>query len=182
MKRFVAGSIVALVMMATPAVAHPGGLHTYELYRDHHLAALDTSVMTDEMVVAFEKVFKKEWVVFDERYRASLEPDPVPVVAQAASAPAAPTQSYGIGSVQQIIIDAANEYGISPEWLLSIASCESGFNPRAYNPAGPYIGLFQYHPDTWANNGYGSIYDPVAQSRTTARMLSQGGASHWGCA
>lgn len=97
----------------------------------------------------------------------------------APSATAPPASSYGSGEVQQIIIDAAHEFGLDPGYLLSVADCESGFNPRAYNPDGPYMGLFQYSSTTWANNGYGSIWDPVAQSRTTARMLSQGGASHW---
>jgi len=179
MKRFLAGIVVALIATATPAVAHPGGLHTFEEYRDHHIAEVNLSVMAPDMVKAFEKQLTKDWHVFDDKYWASLEPDPVPVAAPQEDTV---STSYGTGTIQQIIIDAANEYGIDPNWLLSIASCESGFNPRAYNPAGPYIGLFQYLQSTWDANGYGSIYDPVAQARTTARMLSQGGASHWGCA
>jgi hypothetical protein len=46
------------------------------------------------------------------------------------------------------------------------------------NPAG-YYGLFQFSTGTWAGNGYGSIYDPVAQARTAARMIAAGGASRW---
>jgi soluble lytic murein transglycosylase-like protein len=63
--------------------------------------------------------------------------------------------------------------------LLSIAQCESGLNPSAVNPAG-YHGLFQFATSTWASQGYGGdIYDPVAQSRTAARMISEGGQSAW---
>ncbi len=104
--------------------------------------------------------------------------EPTPEVAEVAppAPPAAPA-----GSISGIIQAAAAEYGVDPSWLLSIASCESGLNPNAYNPAG-YYGLFQFAEPTWAANGYGSIWDPVAQSRTAARMIAGGQASAWGCA
>lgn len=82
------------------------------------------------------------------------------------------------GSLEEIIYAAAAEYGVDGGYLLGIASCESGLNPGAVNPAG-YHGLFQYGEATWVQYGHGSIYDPVAQSRTTAMLISQGGASHW---
>ncbi|MFN2587003.1 MAG: transglycosylase SLT domain-containing protein [Actinomycetota bacterium] len=93
--------------------------------------------------------------------------------AGAAEAPAAPA-----GSIAEIVYSAAAEYGISGEYLLSVAACESGLNPSAVNPAG-YYGLFQFGSGTWATEGYGSIYDPVAQARTAARMLAGGQASRW---
>ena len=38
-----------------------------------------------------------------------------------------------------------------------LAKCESGLNPNAYNPAGPYYGLYQFDQQTWkANGGAGS--------------------------
>ena len=82
------------------------------------------------------------------------------------------------GSITEIIYAAAAEYGLSGSYLLSVASCESGLNPSAYNPAG-YHGLFQFDQTTWAAYGYGSIYDPVAQSRTAARLLAAGQSSRW---
>lgn len=102
-------------------------------------------------------------------------PAPVvePIVAAAPLAPPAPA-----GSVTEIIYAAAAEYGLSGSYLLSVAACESGLNPSAVNPAG-YHGLFQFSTSTWASQGYGSIYDPVAQARTAARMLAQGGAGAW---
>ena len=98
-------------------------------------------------------------------------PEPEPVVAVAA--PVAVS-----GSIAEIIYAAAAEYGLSGDYLLSVASCESGLNPSAVNPAG-YHGLFQFGTGTWATEGYGSIYDPVAQARTAARMLAAGQASRW---
>jgi resuscitation-promoting factor RpfB len=34
-----------------------------------------------------------------------------------------------------------------------LAKCESGLNPNAYNPAGPYYGLYQFDQGTWQSNG-----------------------------
>ena len=34
-----------------------------------------------------------------------------------------------------------------------LARCESGLNPNAYNPAGPYYGLYQFDQGTWQSNG-----------------------------
>jgi soluble lytic murein transglycosylase-like protein len=100
----------------------------------------------------------------------SPSPSPEP---EAVKAPAAPA-----GSIAAIVYAAAAEYGLSGDYLLSVASCESGLNPSAVNPAG-YHGLFQFGSGTWATEGYGSIYDPVAQARTAARMLAAGQASRW---
>ncbi len=101
------------------------------------------------------------------------EEAPEPEAPPVAAPPPAPA-----GSVTEIIYAAAAEFGIDPNYLLSVASCESGLNPGAVNPAG-YHGLFQFDHATWSAYGYGSIYDPVAQARAAARMLAAGMASRW---
>ena len=87
------------------------------------------------------------------------------------------TPSYG-GSITGVISAAAAEYGLDGDYMVSIAICESGLDPGAVNAAG-YHGLFQYDYATWSTYGYGSIYDPVAQARTTAELLADGQASRW---
>lgn len=77
-----------------------------------------------------------------------------------------------------IIYEAASEFGVAGDYLLSVAQCESGLDPSAYNQAG-YHGLFQFDFQTWGAYGYGSIYDPVAQARTAAELLAAGHASRW---
>lgn len=106
-------------------------------------------------------------------------PTPTPSPTQTPAAEAAPvaTGSYS-GSVVDIIYAAAAEFGVSGDWMVAIAECESTLNPNAHNPAG-YYGLFQYDQTTWAEFGYGSIYDPVAQARTTAELLAAGQSSRW---
>ena len=81
-------------------------------------------------------------------------------------------------SIEEVIYDAAAEFGLSGSYLVSVAECESHLNPRAYNPAG-YYGLFQFDDQTWSAYGYGSVYDPVAQARTAARLIADGQSSRW---
>lgn len=94
------------------------------------------------------------------------EPEPEPVYVPPA------------GSLSSIIYGAAAEFGLDGAYLVSVASCESGLNVSAYNPAG-YHGLFQFDQATWSAYGYGSIYDATAQSRTAARLIAAGQASRW---
>ena len=117
--------------------------------------------------------FRRE--VFDAR--PTPKPDTTDPAPTAEIAEETTEASYG-GSITDIIYAAAAEHGISGDYMVSIATCESGLNPSAYNAAG-YHGLFQYDQTTWAAYGYGSIYDPVAQARTTAQLLANGESSRW---
>lgn len=107
------------------------------------------------------------------------EPEPAPEPAvEAAPAPEVAPPPAPSGSIESIIYAAAANHGLSGSYLLAVASCESGLNPNAYNAAG-YHGLFQFDQATWAAYGYGSIYDPVAQSETAASLIAGGQASRW---
>ena len=81
-------------------------------------------------------------------------------------------------SIEETIYAAAEEFGLSGSYLVSVAECESHLNPGAYNSAG-YYGLFQFDDQTWSAYGYGSVYDPVAQARTAARLIAAGQSSRW---
>jgi uncharacterized protein YabE (DUF348 family) len=63
-----------------------------------------------------------------------------------------------------------------------LAKCESGLNPSAYNPAGPYYGLYQFDQQTWtANGGQGSPSGKsIAEQTAVAWNLYQArGAAPW---
>jgi hypothetical protein len=110
--------------------------------------------------------------------RAAARSTPAP----APTATAIP--SYPPGTVQDIITRAFTPYGATAvAWGLRVARCESGYNPRAYNPAGPYYGLFQFLMSTFKATPYGGqdIYDPVANASAAAWKYGQGGAGAWGC-
>lgn len=92
--------------------------------------------------------------------------------------------NYGSGTVQDIIRQAFAPYGQGAvDWGLRVARCESGYNPRAYNGAGPYYGLFQFLMSTFKATPYGGgdIYDPTTNAKAAAWKYSQGGAGAWGC-
>ena len=113
------------------------------------------------------------------------EPTPPPTAAPKIARPVAaapPAPPPPPGSIEAIIRDAAARHGVSGDWMVKIARCESGLNPRAYNPAGPYYGLFQFLQSTFRANGGTDIWDPYQQSDVTANMLAHGQAHQWGCA
>lgn len=111
----------------------------------------------------------------------------VNTVTQTKTVSAAPVS----GNIQQIIIDAANRYGVDPNRALRIAKCESGFNPNAvnygYNENGYPSGLFQHISGYWgaraAKYGYAgaSVFDPVANANVTMGMWRDGQAGLWEC-
>jgi Transglycosylase-like domain len=111
--------------------------------------------------------------VHHNKQRPTTQPSPTPTATQTPAPVPAPA-----GTVSSVIYAAAANAGISGSYLLSVASCESSLNPGAYNSGG-YYGLFQFDQQTWSAYGYGSIYDPVAQANTAARLLAAGQSSRW---
>lgn len=98
------------------------------------------------------------------------------------------TKPYNATTLWPTIVAASEQFGVSASKMHSVMICESGGNPYA---GGYYLGLFQYHPDTWAgaSNSYpggayagASIYDPTAQIYVTAWKVSRQGWGAWGCA
>jgi uncharacterized protein YabE (DUF348 family) len=63
-----------------------------------------------------------------------------------------------------------------------LAKCESGLNPNAYNPAGPYYGLYQFDVGTWQSNGgtgTPSGKSIAEQTRVAYNLYQARGASPW---
>lgn len=81
------------------------------------------------------------------------------------------------------IYDAAGRHGVSGEWLLSTATCESGLDPWAYNEYTGDCGLFQFNPSTWAGWGGdpGGIWDVWSQADMAAWAFAAGMHNHWCC-
>jgi len=90
-------------------------------------------------------------------------------------------------SQSQVIADitaAATHWGVSVSWMLRTANCESHFHWNSVNPAGPYIGVFQFLMSTFIANGgtAATIWSPVAQANIAAKMFAHGQAHEWSCA
>ena len=108
-----------------------------------------------------------------------------------------PTQPQAVyGDIKSIIVQAANKYGIDPNFMLRIAQCESTMGKNLRNPQpvivngvnyGHAEGVFQFIPSTWARMssqaGYGgrSVYDIEANINTAAWAFSTGHRSEWEC-
>jgi uncharacterized protein YabE (DUF348 family) len=64
----------------------------------------------------------------------------------------------------------------------ALAKCESGGNPKAYNPAGPFYGLYQFMESTWhAVGGVGLPTDasPSEQTYRAQILYQRSGAGQW---
>jgi hypothetical protein len=66
----------------------------------------------------------------------------------------------------------------------ALAQCESGRNPNAYNPSGPYYGAFQFHPGTWNSYapdmpGVPTDYSYAQQKVVAQRLQAARGWSPW---
>lgn len=72
------------------------------------------------------------------------------------------------------------------EAAVRVAACESGFNPRAYNPSGA-SGLFQHLISYWLARAAGagspgaSPFDPWVNTVAAANMVAASGWSAWVC-
>lgn len=79
------------------------------------------------------------------------------------------------------------EYGVSSDLLRHIAECESGSDPFIINPAGPYVGLYQFGGPAWANyrSQMGLDTNPALRTnaeeavRTAAFVLKKNEAYIW---
>ena len=92
---------------------------------------------------------------------------------------AIPASTYTSAQVEAIITTAAQADGVDPSWMIRTAECESTLRPDAYNPSGPYYGLFQFLMSTFKVHGGTDIWDPVQQSDIAASMFASGDSSAW---
>lgn len=77
---------------------------------------------------------------------------------------------------------AARYWGASYWWLMSIASCESNFDPSAYAPSTGVSGIMQFLPSTMEWISPGSNPWSVSDSMyVAAHMYVMGLAYHWDC-
>lgn len=81
------------------------------------------------------------------------------------------------------IIKQANAQGYPSKRAITIASCESGFNPDAKNKYSTASGVFQFIKSTWLSTESGkagiSPFDYKANIKEAITLLANGGESHW---
>lgn len=74
-------------------------------------------------------------------------------------------------AIMDIITNAANQQGVSPNVLSYIAQVESGGNPNAKNPNSSAGGLFQFIDSTANQYGVQDRFNPEQASNAAARLL-----------
>lgn len=100
--------------------------------------------------------------------------------------------AYPNRTVDELIADASARYHLNYWRMRRIADCESRFDPLAYNPAGPYYGLYQFSRGTWHHtlNRMGvplewrhlwSWYRADQNVEAAAFLMATEGYGHWGC-
>ena len=158
---------MSLLSMAAMFAGIPGTGGVFEFvdrFGPEVMDGADTGIETTETMTSMRR--------FQTRmFEARPTPTPTP-------SPTATSEAAAGGSIVEIIYAAAERHGLSGDYLVSVAECESGLDPSAYNAAG-YHGLFQFDQTTWAEFGNGSITDPVAQAEAAASLIAAGQASRW---
>lgn len=86
------------------------------------------------------------------------------------------------GGVYDAIAQASRNHGISYDWLVSTASCETGgtMSPAADNGAGDH-GLFQFKDSTFYTYCTGSPWNAYDAADCAAKMFAMGLCTHWCC-
>jgi hypothetical protein len=113
-----------------------------------------------------------------------------PVVAPQKNTPAIPVGSYA--DIPSIITYWANYYGVSADWMLRVAKCESGFSPTAQNlhytaGGGHPSGIYQFLPQTFYANAARAgitspdLWNPDQQAHVAAYMFAHGESKQWQC-
>jgi hypothetical protein len=98
------------------------------------------------------------------------------------------TPTAASGSVTDII---QQTFGIYSGQALTIAKCESGYDPQAYNPTPVWVdgqaehamGVFQIIPSTFARVSSGNVYDASDNIQAAYKIFAQDGYSwrEWEC-
>lgn len=81
---------------------------------------------------------------------------------------------YAAGSMRDVVLAAANKYGVSSDFMLNMMQIESSGNPNAVSPTGA-TGLFQFTRGTGKAyglfpNGVDMRKDPVMNAEAAARL------------
>lgn len=94
-------------------------------------------------------------------------------------------EMFGVRSAKAQSLDAiaqaAANHGVSYDWLVATASCETGgtFDPSASN--GVDHGLFQFKYSTFNAYCSGDPYNAYDAANCAAYMFSLGLCTHWCC-
>ncbi len=89
-------------------------------------------------------------------------------------------------NIRTLIVQNARKYGVSEVLALSIAVCESNFEPTAKSPSSSAKGIAQFINSTWFETmrrmglpTSSSVFDPKTHVEAFVWLLKNDGVSHW---
>jgi uncharacterized protein YabE (DUF348 family) len=137
------------------------------LYREYALVYQDGALVSRDLTAEWYDPEPVDTVVYYSTAEPAPDPEPVIEPDEPAYAVSPPASS---GDWRDIVCT----YGWDCGWAMAVIMCESGGNPNAYNPAGPYIGLFQIY------GGHGSnLQDPATNIAAAYSLYLSGGRGNW---
>lgn len=100
------------------------------------------------------------------------------------------------GSLESVIRSEAASRGLSGDYMVRVAMCESTMTPDKVNygyyaGGGHPTGLYQYLPETWnrissrspyGTQAWGSVMDGVINAKVTVWAFANGYSGEWACA
>ncbi len=158
------GILIVIIIFIAPLILFSQKLSVYRIPNKAKSLAVEEIVLTTKVTPNPEISATVTTQTFSVRY--------------------ASTSGRGEAEYINVINAAALEYNVSTSLLESILSCESGYNPNAYNPSGA-SGIAQFMPSTFYGswNPYRSegLWNPDAQIYAMALKISEGGLNAWVC-
>ncbi|MDI6788486.1 MAG: transglycosylase SLT domain-containing protein [Planctomycetota bacterium] len=87
--------------------------------------------------------------------------------------------------IRAIVMSKSEEFDIDPKILLTLAKCESNFDPKAKNPNSSASGLFQFVKKTWdwtikeMGQPTWDVFNPEHNTAAAAFLIKKDGLRHW---
>jgi uncharacterized protein YabE (DUF348 family) len=160
------------------AVTRVDGRRTVE---QHAVAFRTVTRRTDELPRGTTRVLRQGKVgvrvrTFEDTYHDGRLADRELLNASLRQQPVTQVLLVGTGAVPQ---NSPSADGLN--WA-ALARCESGGNPRAVNPAGPYYGLYQFLASTWRSVGGTGVPTQHGAAEQTYRaqlLYKRSGRGQW---
>ena len=185
MRNMIAGFVVALVFVVSGVATDTASAQERPVWENGEWTFPDGNAQVPDFNDGSWELPSQE--TSDELMETfnELAPDGAPVnVSAPAEAPAAPSG----GDYASTVSDAAIAHGVSPDYLMGVYGCETGYTYRTdlYGQHGEY-GPFQFMESTfyWLAGlmGYeGNWQSAYDQAQVAAWAFANGYASHWVCA
>ncbi len=168
-----AGLAVHIIAISNELVQETERIQSYTVYQpDPSLPPGTQRVVPGQDGVLYRQynvVYQNDVLVSREFAAEWYDPEPVDTIVYYSTA-AAPVAQPAAADWQDLVCS----YDWDCAWALAVIYCESGGNPNAYNPQGPYVGLFQI----WEGHG-ANLRDPATNIAAAYSLYLSGGRGNW---